>query len=57
MSVQAGMYVLDDVGKERDGQRQRTKDMSPGKTLLLLALSVVTAKHLVYVSTAKNYLI
>jgi hypothetical protein len=50
------MDVLDDGNKEREGQRQRTKDMSPGKTLFLLALSTMTAKRLVYLFMAKNYL-
>lgn len=50
------MNVLDDGGKERERQRQRTKDMSPGKTLFLLALSMMTAKRLVYFFMAKNYL-
>lgn len=49
------MNVLDDGGKERERQRQRTKDMSSGKTLFLLALSTMTAKRLVYFFMANNY--
>jgi hypothetical protein len=54
--MKTGLNVLDDGGKKREVQRQRTKDMSPGKTLFLLKLSTVTAKRLVYFFMAKNYL-
>jgi hypothetical protein len=50
------MWTGMNVRKKRERQRQRTKDMSPGKTLFLLALSTMTAKRLVYFFMTKNYL-